>query len=163
MLINESGQCCLFACVIETIRMGLQSRVALSLLLLRLTVALVFLMWTLQKFLHPEKAVNIYEIFFFIPNIPSSLVHGVAVLESILVIAFVIGFQKHITYWIVVACHGMSTGAALSMYFEPFRTPNLLFYAAWPMLAACFTLAILHRWDTWLTVKSVTKVLAARK
>ena len=143
--------------------MSFQARVALSLFLLRLTVALVFLMWTLQKFLHPDKAINIYETFFYVPNLVPQIIYIIAVLETILLIAFITGYKKHIVYWIVVACHGLSTGAALMNYFEPFRSPvNLLFFTAWPMLAACFTLAILNRWDTWLTIRSVNKAFSTR-
>ena len=147
---------------IASSKMSFQSRVSLSLLLLRLTIALVFFMWTLQKFLYPEQASNVYEMFFFVPSLVPTLVQVIAVLETILLVAFVTGFKKHITYWVIVACHSLSTGAALLKYFEPFRGPNLLFFAAWPMLAACFTLAMLQRWDTWLTLRSVTKAFTVR-
>ena len=33
-------------------------------------------------------------------------------------------------------------------YLAPFEGPNLLFYAAWPMLAACFALYRLRDLDT---------------
>lgn len=138
----------------------LQPRLAASLLLLRLTVALVFLMWTLQKFLHPEKASYVYENFFFLPSTSHGLVYGVGIAEGILLIAFLIGFKQHITNWVICMCHSLSTFAALLKYIDPFMGPHLLFFAAWPMLAACFALALLHRWDTWLTLKSIRKLLA---
>ena len=38
--------------------------------------------------------------------------------------------------------------SAFSQYLAPFQGTNLLFYAAWPMLAACVTLYALRDLDT---------------
>jgi hypothetical protein len=44
--------------------------------------------------------------------------------------------------------HGISTVSTFSQYLAPFQGTNLLFYAAWPMLAACVTLYALRDLDT---------------
>jgi hypothetical protein len=47
---------------------------------------------------------------------------------------------------------------AISVYFRqylhPYEGPNILFFAAWPMLGACFTLYYLRDLDTLWTVRS---------
>ncbi|NER79557.1 MAG: hypothetical protein F6K42_08230 [Leptolyngbya sp. SIO1D8] len=44
--------------------------------------------------------------------------------------------------------HAVSTLASFPRYLDPFTTPNLLFFAAWPMLAACFGVFFLRDLDT---------------
>jgi len=43
--------------------------------------------------------------------------------------------------------HAVSTLSSFKQYLAPFDGPNLLFFAAWPMLAACFALFILRDLD----------------
>lgn len=43
--------------------------------------------------------------------------------------------------------HGVSTLVSWRDYLDPFEGPNLLFFAAWPMLAACFALFALRDFD----------------
>jgi putative oxidoreductase len=49
----------------------------------------------------------------------------------------------------VFVFHAISTVASYRQYLDPFA--NLLFFAAWPMLAACYTLYILRDFDTIIT------------
>lgn len=42
----------------------------------------------------------------------------------------------------VLLLHGISTLSSYRQYLDPFN--NLLFFAAWPMLAACFALYLLR-------------------
>ena len=44
--------------------------------------------------------------------------------------------------------HSISTLSSYKQYFAPFEGPNLLFFAAWPMLAACLALYLLRDLDT---------------
>lgn len=71
-------------------------------------------------------------------------------LELVLILAFVVGYRKTITYGLVLVLHAVSTLSALPQYLDPFN--NLLFFAAWPMLAACYTLFSLRDLDTRWTV-----------
>lgn len=66
--------------------------------------------------------------------------------ELVLILAFLAAIQKRITYGLVLLLHGVSTLASYNQYLDPFN--NLLFFAAWPMLAACFTLYLLRDLDT---------------
>ncbi|MBE9076798.1 hypothetical protein IQ241_05725 [Romeria aff. gracilis LEGE 07310] len=134
--------------------MNANARIALSLLLMRLSVALVLLMWILDKFVRPDHAVAIFAAFYSIQGVGTAVVYVLAMLQLLVVIAFVIGFRKGITYLIVLFMHALSTVIALPKYFAPFTDPNLLFFAAWPMLAACFALYMLRDMDTLWTVES---------
>ncbi len=48
--------------------------------------------------------------------------------------------------------HAVSTLSSFRQYLAPFKGPNLLFFAAWPMLAACIALFLLRDLDTLWTV-----------
>jgi hypothetical protein len=60
----------------------------------------------------------------------------------------VLGVQKSLTYGAVLILHGISTLSAFRQYLHPFEGPNLLFFAAWPALAACYALYVLREFDT---------------
>lgn len=127
-------------------------KMQLSLLSLRLTVFLVMLMWTIDKFVNPTHAASVYEAFYFMPGLDSTVIYAIGALELVLLLLFVIGCQKLYTYGAVLVLHAVSTLSSFGMYLTPFEGPNLLFFAAWPMLAACFTLFLLRDHDTmWST------------
>lgn len=72
----------------------------------------------------------------------------------ILLLAFVAGVARRWTYGLVLVLHGVSTLSSFKQYLHPFTGPNLLFFAAWPMLAACFALYHLREDDVLWTVKA---------
>lgn len=130
--------------------MDQQQRITTSLLMLRISVFIVMLFWTLDKFVNPAHAGKVYETFYFLPAFSANIFIVLGVLELILISAFLIGFKKRITYGAVFFLHAVSTLSSYAKYLDPFN--SLLFFAAWPMLAACFALYMLRDLDTKLTV-----------
>ena len=129
----------------------------LSLLLIRLSVFLVMVMWTLDKFVRPGHASTVYEHFYFIGGLGSGAIYAIGIVEMLVLIGFVIGFQKKYTYGIVLLIHAISTFSPVKIYLTPFgEGPHLLFFAAWPMLAACLTLYLLRGHDTLWTLGGKT-------
>ena len=133
--------------------MKTENRLPLALLLLRLGVFLVMFMWTIDKFVQPQHASKIMESFYFIPGVASMAIYVVGALELVLIFAFVAGIWKKWAYGLVLLLHGISTVSSYKQYLNPFESPNLLFFAAWPMLAACFALFLLRDSDVFCTVK----------
>lgn len=130
-----------------------EKRVALSLLLLRVGVFIVMFVWTLDKFVHPEHAAKVYGKFYLIQGLDPSIFSVIGAVELVIIVGFLIGFQKKWTYGIVLVLHAVSTLSAYQLYFSPFQ--NLLFFAAWPMLAACFALFYLRDMDRmWVVQKT---------
>ncbi len=121
-------------------------RIPLALLLLRLSVFLVMFMWTMDKLLNPGHSAEVYAYFYGIGGLGSGVVYAIGVGELLLLLAFVVGYQKRFTYGAVLLLHAVSTLAAFRQYLAPLS--NLLFFAAWPMLAACFALYTLRSLDT---------------
>src|SRR6266705_1809907 len=104
-------------------------RVRLPLFLLRAGVFIVMLMWTLDKFIHPGHAAGVFKKFYSIGGISPTMFSVIGAAELVLLVGFVTGTAKRFTYGLA-----------------PFD--NLLFFAAWPMLAACITLYLLRDLDT---------------
>jgi putative oxidoreductase len=130
----------------------LVGRVSTALLALRLGVFLVMLMWTLDKFVAPDHARRIFENFYGIGGLDVTASYIVGAVELVLILAFVAGLRKRLTYGLVFLLHTVSTLSSYRQYLDPFD--NLLFFAAWPMLAACFTLYSLRDLDTRWTLGS---------
>ncbi|OEU53491.1 MAG: hypothetical protein BA871_05975 [Desulfuromonadales bacterium C00003096] len=129
------------------------NRIPLALLCLRLGVFLVMLLWTLDKFRRPEHAAAVFANFYFIGGLGSLTIYLLGTLEIFLLIGFVAGVKKRLTYGAVLLLHGISTLSSFKQYLAPFEGPNLLFFAAWPMLAACLALYLLRDLDTLCTVE----------
>jgi len=128
-------------------------RLEWSLLLLRLTVFLVMLMWTLDKFVNPQHAAGVFSNFYGIEGLTAAASYTLGALELIVIVGFVLGLLKAWTYGIVLVLHAISTLSSYAQYFNPFEG-NLLFFAAWPMLAACVALFLLRDQDRLGTVSS---------
>ena len=128
-------------------------RLRISLFILRLTVFIVMLMWTLDKFIRPEHAAHVYKVFYGIGSFETVLMYLIGAVELIILTGFIIGFLKTFTYGIVMVVHGISTLSSYEQYLAPYAEgPNLLFFAAWPMLAACIGLFLLRKRDTLLAL-----------
>lgn len=130
-------------------------RLPLALLLLRLSVFLVMLMWTIDKFVRPEHAGGVYEEFYSIGGLGAGVFYLIGLIELAVLIGFVLGYRKRWTYAAVLIFHAVSTLSSFGQYLTPFEGTNLLFYAAWPMLAACFALYYLRDSDLRWTIDKV--------
>jgi len=130
--------------------MSTDARVQTPLFLLRLGVFIVMLMWTLDKLINPDHAAAVFERFYFIGGLGSTIFLIIGLAELALILAFLLGVKKTFTYGAVLVLHGVST---LSAYQQYMGFDSLLFFAAWPMLAACFALFYLRDLDTKYTLR----------
>jgi len=123
-------------------------KLELSMLFLRASVFLVVFMWTIDKFINPNHAAKVYEKFYYISGLENVIINAIGIIELIILILFFIGFKKKYTYGAILAFHTVSTLSSFHQFLTPFEGVNLLFFAAWPMLAACVTLFLLRKEDT---------------
>jgi hypothetical protein len=138
--------------------MSTADRLPLALLSLRLGVFVVMFIWTVDKFVRPEHAAKIFTNFYFISGLGNLPIYLIGATELLILLGFLAGFMKRFTYGFVLVLHGVSTFSAFRQYLDPFTGPNLLFFAAWPMLAACFALYSLRDLDTyWALGKKLTE------
>ncbi|RUO56837.1 hypothetical protein [Pseudidiomarina homiensis] len=123
----------------------LQKKLAWSLLALRLGVFIVMFVWALDKFVNPSHTAAVFENFYGIGDLSATLAAVLGGLQIALCVAFVLGLWKTLTYGLIFVLHGVSTLSSMPSYFDAFN--NLLFFAAWPMWAACFVLFYLRSYD----------------
>jgi putative oxidoreductase len=127
--------------------MDSNKRIPLTLFLLRISIFVVMLIWTVDKFVQPQHAATVYEHFYYIGGLSHTVIYVIGALELVLLAAFLAGYRKQISYGIVLLIHGVSTLSSYPQYLSPFEGSNLLFFAAIPMLAACFALYTLREQD----------------
>ena len=130
--------------------MSFDLRLRIALLGLRLAVGVVFLFWALDKLLHPEHSAQVFAAFYRMPNAGQVLLAALGITQLALTAAFVLGVAKRFSYGAVLVLHAISTFSSYAKYLEPFS--SLLFFAAWPMLAACVALYLLRDYDTLATL-----------
>jgi putative oxidoreductase len=133
--------------------MNTEKRLPLALLLLRLSVFVVMFVWTIDKFVEPQHASKIMAAFYSMSGVGDVLIYLLGVIELAVILAFVLGFAKRLSYGLVLLLHAISTLASYQKYLNPLEPPNLLFFAAIPMLAACFVLYYLRDADVLWTIK----------
>jgi hypothetical protein len=108
------------------------------------------LVWTLDKLFAPTHAAGVFAHFYAIGGLGRLAMYAIGVVELIIISGFVLGVARRFTYGAVLVFHAASTFASFPMYLNPAQ--GRLFYAAWPMLAACFTLYLLRDSDTLWTI-----------
>ena len=128
----------------------LEKKLALSLLSLRVTIAVVFIVWALDKVMVPEHALKVFSSFYGL-EISVGFSIFIGIIQLIFISIFLLGVYKNITYLTVLIFHSASTFPSFLKYLDPLN--NLLFFTAWPMLAACLTLYILRDYDLWTLKK----------
>ncbi|PKM17690.1 MAG: hypothetical protein CVV11_16370 [Gammaproteobacteria bacterium HGW-Gammaproteobacteria-15] len=130
---------------------SLEQKLPWALLLLRVGIFIVMFVWALDKLVNPQHSAAVFAKFYGIDGLSEMLSYALGTLQLILCGAFLAGLWKTITYGLIMVMHAVSTLSSMPQYIDAFN--NLLFFAAWPMLAACIALFILRDYDTRLSVK----------
>ena len=119
-----------------------------SLFILRLGVFIVMFMWTIDKLVNPDHTVSVFERYYLISGLSETLAIVLGILQLIIIIAFIGAYKRTYSYMSVLIMHTISTISSYERYLDPWTVPNLLFFAAWPMLAAIIVLYYLRDLDT---------------
>jgi hypothetical protein len=120
-------------------------RLPLCLLLLRLSLGLVMMVWAFDKILNPGHGAAVFESFYGLSGVGEPIVRGIGVVQAAIVLAFLCGIARAWSYGAVLAMHAVTTLVSWSAYLQPLD--NILFLAAWPMLAGLITLFLLRDED----------------
>lgn len=134
------------------------NRIPLALLMLRLSIFLVMLMWTLDKFLYPEHMRQVFEQFSYVGDVGLTTSYLFTGLALALITSFLFGFWKTFTYGLVFVLYAVSVLLSYRQFFSPFENANLVSFQAWPLLVACFALYYLRELDTMWVYKRVRRM-----
>ena len=122
------------------------------LFLLRATVFIVMLLWTLDKFFRPHHTASIFQTFYMIRGLTPIMAYILGGIELAVIVAFLFGWQKNFSYGLVLLLNILTTLAFYKQILTPFHGNNMMFASFLPMLAACITLFFLRSEDKMLTV-----------
>lgn len=127
------------------------SSLRVPLFLTRLSIFLFLLPWQLMRFSKPENVNGIAQKYykFSMPEIGSTIT---GVIMMALLVAFLIGFKKRISYGLVMVLHGIGTLMTVPYLIPGTENFNILFLAAVPALMAMVLLYCLRTEDTLLAV-----------
>ncbi len=133
----------------ETIHL---SSLRLPLFLTRLSIFLFLLPWQLMRFSKPENINGIAQKYykFSMPEVGSTIT---GVLMMALLVAFLFGLKKRISYGLVALLHGIGTAMTIPNLIPGLEGYNQLFLAAVPALMAMVLLYCLRNEDTLLTIE----------
>jgi len=76
-------------------------RLPVALLTLRLGVFIVMIMWTLDKFVQPEHTAGVFANFYGLDGLGPSIFMVLGALQVVLVLAFLFGVAKRLSYGLV--------------------------------------------------------------
>lgn len=131
-----------------------QSKLALSLFVLRLTIAAFFLVWAVEKIVAPELAQRVFETFYLVAPSTGQLI-AVGVVQLAIVLAFLAGWLRMWSYGATLVMHAVSTLSTYERLLNPYEPPNHLFWAAVPVLGAILVLFLLRAHDRILSVDAL--------
>jgi len=126
-----------------------KNKIEWSLFLLRAGVFIVMAAWTIDKFVNPGHGAKIFEMFYNVGGVGEDIIMAIGAVQMLVILAFLGGLYKRWTYGFIMVLHGASTFISWKQYTIDI---NLLFFAAWPMLAACVTLFLLRDLDNKFTL-----------
>ena len=125
------------------------NRLHSALLILRVALGLFLLLWALEKFVMPQTTAAIWENFYKIP-VSGAVITLLAILQTILAIALLVGFWRPVTYGISLGINAVTVLSTWRQLINPWGGDiNHLFIAGIPVLAGFVALYILHPWDDW--------------
>jgi len=117
-----------------------------GLFILRVSLGLFLLLWSLDKLVVPEGTVRIFSAFYHLAISPT-LAYVIGAVETVLSLLIIAGAWKRYTYAAGLVLHAISTLSTWKQLLSPFGQ-NHLFIAAIPVLAAFILLYLLREEDT---------------
>ena len=124
-------------------QLPLQQKLLWPLFSLRLGVFVVMFVWTIDKFVNPTHSIKIFQYFYGIEGVAEPVVYLFGVLQMVLVLAFLAGVKKRITYGLILFLHGASTLSSYAKYADVFN--NLLFFCRMADVSCMFHLVPIKR------------------
>ena len=125
-----------------------KDRLALALVLIRVTLGLFLLQWGVEKLVIPAGTISIGRGFYGLA-LPewSPAVLGIA--EIGLAILLLVGLFRRATYGVATLVHFISVATTAPRMLHPYAPGNHLFFTAVPVLAAFLALYLLRADDRW--------------
>lgn len=134
-----------------------EKRLGWCLFACRLSVVVVFLVWTYNKFVRPEHGVEMMATYYMIPNVPQSLILAFAVFELVMICLVLLGLFRRVTrgFFLFLSVLAVSVPEVLKGYVTAVVDhphPTILFFTGFCVLACSFAIYYLRDYDNWLSL-----------
>ncbi|MEQ8823163.1 MAG: hypothetical protein RIC14_02185 [Filomicrobium sp.] len=124
----------------------------IGLLSIRVTCAALFLVWSIDKILYPDHAALVFKVFYF-SQISEQVAVGLGVIQTAIILAFLIGAFKTWTYGALLLMHTVSVVSTWEKLLTPYAgNRQILFWGAVPVVAALLLLFLVRKRDRLLSV-----------
>lgn len=127
-------------------------KIKLPLFATRIFIFLFLLPWVLMRFSKPESAKGIASKYYKISSMPDIAVTITGVLFALLLLAFLFGFKKRISYLAILVIHALGTIMTIPYLIPGTEKFNILFMAAVPTVGAMWLLYALRDHDTIMAI-----------
>ncbi|MGB3535316.1 MAG: hypothetical protein WBA13_17595 [Microcoleaceae cyanobacterium] len=128
-----------------------EDKLLISLAIIRISIGIFFLVWSIEKIVAPELAQRVFKNFYFSEISPGvSVIIGI--IQTIIILAFLLGLFKTFSYGALLGMHAVSVFSTYQQLLNPYQPPNHLFWAGVPVLGALIALFILRKSDRLLTI-----------
>ncbi len=129
-------------------------KIEIALLILRLSIGAFLAVWASLKFLRPEWMVNIFRGSYGQAWVTQDMAFLVGTLQAIIVLAFLIGFARTITYGFVTLMHATGVIASIPSLINFTKYPSNLLWTSVATLGALIALFILRDLDNLFSVSA---------
>ena len=109
--------------------MELSRKLGIGLALIRISTGIFFLVWSIEKIIHPEVIQKVFSQILLI-KISTTVSIAIGVIQTLIILAFMAGLFKIWTYGAILGMHAVSTLSTYKELFNPYEPPNHLFWAA---------------------------------
>lgn len=129
------------------------TKLEISLLIMRLTFAAFIMVWAVDKVIDAEHAQKVFSIYYF-TDLPPQPFMVIGFVQIAIILAFAAGFLRFWTYGAMLVMHAVSTLSTFDKLVSPWEAGprGLLFWAAVPTLGAILALFVLRDRDNLLSV-----------
>ena len=125
-----------------------EARAAAALLILRLSLGVFLLQWSVEKIVVPEAAIRVAQHSYGVaPTVGTTIIAGVA--EALLAVALLVGIWRRWSYGLAILVHAVSVVSTWRQLLNPYAGTNHLFIAGVPVLAALVLVYLLREWDVY--------------
>ena len=126
---------------------SLNKKVAIALLLMRLTIGAFFTVWASLKFLRPNWMEKVFHDVYHFSFITQDHALAIGLVQGFVVFLFVIGMQRTYSYGIVFLMHSVGVAGSIPLLMKFTHYPSNLLWTAVPTLGAMLALFYLREYD----------------